>query len=565
MSAPQEKMDRPWRLVGIIAPGIAIALIARLLAANGVSELEDTKVITASGVGCLAIGLGLCLIASRRDRFDISLWSLSVSTALAFAAVTWISPPFVEDTRVWDNNQQAALAFVGLGVGFVIAGIIALAMVRRRPTPTIALTLIAAVLVVAASTLWLRSEWEGIAILAVAFATLLLAWDRSPRRERVFAQPDNPPRTSRAALTLTVFVLSGTAIQLYISRDGVPRGLPAVVLSGVLVVTAFTSIYRLRRELQNRETKLSEWRSWTREVRTNDFQDELEGFSATPPVFDLPSHPELDIPSVQDEITVPLEVPIPEVVPAAIVETPAAIIVETPEPAPASDVEVPRINLPRVDGPIDEPAPMEASAFATEIGGPGIPEPAPLPPSFEPEASPIPAPPLVADGDGPKPATIANGHATSASPGTPAIGAKSELQSWLTAEVDSPPNERLFLAIETITLAQHDALTPAEQQRLRAATAVALRSAEPDAELISWIDGPYFVLAYRSISNRELNTINKRMQRLLHSTVDDFELQGTLAMLRSDEDTGLDSLIDEAVIGLIQSRQIEAATRRATS
>lgn len=546
-----EVMDRPWRL-GIVGVGVGIGLIARLLAANDVGELTSSSVSICIALSCAMTGTGLALTATQRDRFDTSLWWLAASTAMAYAALTWISPPFTDTTDTWDNTQQATLALIGLGVGLLIAGIVALALVRRIPTLTIALTLLSGTFALAANTVFLRSEWGGIVLLAIAFGLVLIAWDRSPRREEHFEAPSAGPRTSRAGLSLAVVVLCGTGLQLWISRGGVPRGLPALLVCCALIVTAFSSMYRVRREFQRRETPLSEWTSWMHEIRTNDFQEELEGFAiGTVPIsFDLPHHPELDVPSIPG--------PVP-----AVTERDIAAFTPTQVPAPVDGI--PRISVPEPD--IWEETRQKADQRAGRSPGS---EPivdwsaATRWATTEPETATLPG--VFSTQIGlPLPSSEAATPIPDAQP-APAIDDIADLERWLAADSIDPSADRLFVAIEAMALDQHDAFDAETRSRLRAWIAATLRSAEPDAELVATIDGPYFMLVYRSMPQNQLMALNKRLRRILRQPINEaLALNGTLAMLRPASTVELDELVDEAVIGLIQARQIEAASRPATN
>ena len=222
-----ETLPRPYRL-GVVGLGAAVGLFGRLMAANGFGDVTSRPFTLTAAATSAVMGFGLLLMAAERDRFGLPLAWISAVTALAWGALNWISPPFASSVTVWSKPDQDVLSVLGVGNGLLVAGVVALAFVRRGPTISVAATMVGAVMALATNTLLLRNEWPAIMTLGVAFALILLAWDRSPRIERAFAVPDNPPRVSRAALSFISVALCGTAIQLWVSRTSIPRSTPAI-------------------------------------------------------------------------------------------------------------------------------------------------------------------------------------------------------------------------------------------------------------------------------------------------------------------------------------------------
>lgn len=555
-----ESLARPFRL-GLVGLGAAIGLFVRLLAANGFGELNSRPLMLGAAATSAVMGLGLLLVAAERDRFGAPLAWISGITAVAWGALNWISPPFASSVTVWSQPDQAVLAVLGIGNGLLLAGIVALACVRRHPTMTVAALLVASVLALAANSIVLREEWASIICLGIAFALILLAWDRSPRRELTFTRPDNPSRVSRAALSFVSVALCGTAIQLWTSRTDIPRSIPAVLVCALLIIGAFASLVRVRREIEQRETTLSEWTSWAREIRTNDFRAEMQNFESdgSPSVdFDARSAIGTDgeaprklsfpgLSTVQadsndrdidsfgaDELaaaaaSVPSPAPVDpaELVPGATTTSGSSLPVPDLGPAEPSTDTPPAIQLPSADlAPKTTPLPHVAPAAAE------------LSPIEANEASGVFSSMLSADqAPAPPPATrvqIADLHA---------------LANWLSSPVAQARVMPLLVAIEAMSLDEFESL-PAEDAAVATEEIGSfLADTMPDADMVSWIDGPYFIVAHASKPDSELLAVNKDVLKSLKAT------DGTLALVRPAADAELSDVVDECVLGLLHARQ----------
>ena len=280
---PSESLGRPYRLSPIFV-GISLGMFSRLVVANGfVSQLESSGMTVVIGFSSAITGIGLLTVAAQRDRFGAPLAWITGITALAWGALNWMSPPFASSVTVWNNSRQAALALLGVGNGLLLAGLVVLAFVRRRATLTVAITMLASLATLLTNTVLLRQEWPAVGALGIAFGLMLLAWDRSPRHEPIFVEPERAPRISRAALSLISVALTGTALQHWVGRDVIPRALPAVLLCLPLIAGAFASLIRVRREIEKRDTAFSEWRAWWRESRSTDFRAEMANFEPEEP------------------------------------------------------------------------------------------------------------------------------------------------------------------------------------------------------------------------------------------------------------------------------------------
>ena len=565
-----EALAKPFRL-GVIGVGIALGLFARMASANDIlGDLGDRSLLLISAATSLIVGIGLALTAAERDRFGAPLVWLTAITGLSWGALNWLSPPFDDTVTVWSNPDQAVLAAVGVGNGVLLAGLVALAFVRRGPTLTVAATLFAALATLVGNTLLLREQWPGILAIAIAFALFLLAWDRSPRREKRFVPPEQPPRVSRAALSFISVALCGTALQLWISRTDIPRSLPAIALSVVLICGAFASMVRVRREIEQRETTLSEWTSWMREIRTNDFRSEIETFDSStdaatfdprPPIgYDGEAPRKLSFPNLV------VTDPKPTFVPAV-----------ADEPVPADDeLAAGSIELPVVDEPSLEitlpwadtatgvlPQADTTPATTSALGLPQADRPN-VDVTAEP-ATTLPRVGLTADQpdvaiDQPMPtdapaATEAASGAFSAmlgavdQPAAPTIAGLAALEAWLNSPTAPTRAHPLLVAIEAMSLDEFESLPPEDAAMARDEIGRYLADTLPDAELVAYIDGPYFITAYSSKPMSEVTALNKTVQAAVKGT------DGVHAFVRPGADASIDLIVDEAVIGILQARQ----------
>ena len=550
-----EALARPFRLA-LAGLGAALGLFSRLTAANGVGELNSRPLMLAAAVASALVGFGLLSIAAERDRFGPHLGWIAAVTAASWGALNWVSPPFDESVVAWSNSEQAVLALVGVGNGLLLAGLISLAFVRRWPTLTVAATMLCGVTALAANSLLLRQEWPAIIVLGLSFTFILLAWDRSPRREQTFVPPAESPRTSRAALSFVSVALCGTALQLWISRGDIPRAIPAVVLCGVLIIAAFASMIRVRREIEDRETTLSEWTSWMREIRHNDFRTEIENFNSS-----SPHKPGVD-----------------------------SIEAEAPRRLSFPNLAIPDTAIP--DTAIPDTTIADTAIYEAATYDPGAPDPV-TPDRVTPENSmshgagsdlEVPGEALLLQGDAHRPAddtlpsvsdpaapaamipaasvggAFSNRVATDAtsstyspltkSPGV-AITGLASLADWLTSAAASVRVTPLLVAVEALTLDEFESLSPQDAAMARDEIGRFLGDAMPTADLVAWIDGPYFIVAFASKPDEELIALNKAVLKALRPT------NGVLALLRPGPEPELDSIVDEAVMGLLQARRMQ--------
>ena len=576
-----ESLSRPFRL-GLIGVGAAIGLSVRLLAANGFGELNTRPVILGVALTSTVMGLGLLFMAAERDRFDPPLAWISAVTSLAWGALNWISPPFAESVTVWSKPDQAVLAALGAANGLMLAGIVALAFVRRRPTMTVAAVIVGSVFALAANTVVLRDQWPAIASLGIAFALILFAWDRSPRRELAFNRPDEASRVSRAALGFISVALCGTAIQLWTSRTDIPRAAPAVITCVVLIIAAFASLIRVRREIEQRETTLSEWTSWAREIRTNDFRAEIQNFESdrSPSIsFDtrtagadgeaprklsfpnlmIPDTGEMAIESIgADELAAAAADP-------GVAPTEAeSIIADTSESA--HDVSLPaqatapglglvadtgHVYASGVDSVPVEPDPRGAISTAELVAAPpALPRVEPVvsePQSAKPPTTPSSTAPVPAQASGVFSTMLANKDSEPAN--AVEIANLDALETWLSSPAAAARITPLLIAVEAMSLDEFESLPPADRAVATGEIGSFLADTVPDADLVSWIDGPYFIIALASKPDRNLIDTNKAVLKSLKSS------DGTLAFLRPRLNALLDDTVNECVMALFRARQ----------
>lgn|GEM_PF-1012984 len=591
-----EALSKPYRL-GLILFGIGIGLFSRLAAASDIATLDNSTIVIATAVSSGLVGLGLVLTAAERDRFGAPLAWMAVVTTLSWAALNWLSPPFAGSVTVWSQPDQLLLAIVGAGNGLLLAGLVALAFVRRRPTFTVAATLFAGVFTLAANSVLLRQEWTAIVVIGLAFAWALIAWDRSPRREPVYAAPDEAPRISRAALSFASVALCGTALQLWLSRTDIPRSLPAVGLCVVLIGAAFASMVRVRREIENRETALSEWASWMRETRSNDFRAEMENFESAPSTVAFDPRPSAGTaPEAPRKLSFS-NLTVPEVDDPAL---PATAPFVTPDPAPGVTVPTtqattdpalretvwPAKPLSDIDSMIDAELAGHQGLVADNVTTPvaaGT-QPSSLPRADTalpghaaptvPDAARASASPLSSSGAfadallllGDQPDTVTSpsakgafssmlGDVAAATP-TMTVAGLDALDAWLHAPAAGSRHRPLLVAVEAMTLDEYESLPPGDAAMATAEITSFLNDAMPAAELVSWIDGPYFIAALASVPHEELGALNSQVLKQLRPT------NGVLAMLRPSTDSALDDLVDEAVLALLQARRLSTSTGR---
>lgn len=540
-TAITESLSRPFRL-GLVGLGAAVGLFVRLLATNGFGELDTRPVILGVAVTSAAMGLGLLLMAAERDRFGPALAWISAVTSLAWGALNWISPPFAESVTVWSKPDQATLAALGVGNGLMLAGIVALALVRRRPTMTVAAVMVGSVFALATNTIVLRDEWPAIISLGIGFALILLGWDRSPRCELTFERPDEPPRISRAALSFVSVALCGTAIQLWTSRTDIPRSTPAVIVCALLIIAAFASLIRVRREIEQRETTLSEWTSWAREIRTNDFRAEMQNFESVGapsisfdarsagadgeaprklsfPNLSIPDTGELAVDSIgADELAAAAaDLGVAPADATSIVLDTSGLVADVVLPA---KTEVPTLSLVADTAPVGVPqvgsAPSSAAPVPPEPGG-----------AF---SSKLPG-------------------EISATTEVIQIAHVDALEAWLGSPAAAARTTPLLVAIEAMSLDEFESLPPVDRAMATNEIGSFLADTMPDADLVTWITGPYFIVAHASKPDSELSGLNKAALKSLKAT------DGTLALLRPRLDAQLDEIIDECMVGLHRARQ----------
>ncbi len=217
------------------------------------------------------------------------------------------------------------------------------------------------------------------------------------------------------------------------------------------------------------------------------------------------------------------------------------------------------------EAPGVEPA-VEARTEATPVEQPVSPAPiAPVAPQLS--VPDVPPPAVVA------PPPAAASAPTSASspfsswlgqPGSvPSIGSIGDVAAWL-ATASGPT--RLVVAVETMSLADFDELPAEVSAAANAAMLERLGALTTAPDLVAAIDGPYLMAAWNHVGSDRLVEINRIVLDAMSTPVPTEHgavgLTGTLALLRPAEDATLDALIDQAIHGLVQARQLEALAAR---
>ena len=517
-----EAMARPWRLaIGFV--GVTVGLLARLLVANGVSEITADPVVLAAAAASALVGLGLTALAAERDRLGAPGLVLVLACGLALGAQQWISPDFADGTLEWNDDGQLALAALGFGNGLLLGGIVSLAFVRRASTPSVVASLAAGVLVLVANATFLRQQWPAIMATAAAFGVLLLAWDRAPRHEPVFRPGSEAPRIARAILSLTTGATAGAALLIWSSRgqDDVGRSMPAVATALAMIAVAILGLTRLRRGIRQRRTTQPEWAAWMREMSGDEPQSELGQVGSAAwgpgyPTADLPrplSFPDL---RVDDEPDIDAPSP-PEIRPP---ETPQ---LETPPP----ETPVPETPAPPAEDEPEERTPREPVFVLLRR---------------EPEAPPR----------QPEPGSGAFSEAAGTSP----VATLPDLAAWL-AENDG--RERLVLAVEAMSLDDYDQLPPEVSGATTSALVEAIADRQPRPAVVAPVDGPYLLAGFDDADLATITALHREAGRMVRQPIETAQgtvgLTGAVAVVRPAEGSSLDDMIDAAIAGLIQAHR----------
>jgi len=127
------------------------------------------------------------------------------------------------------------------------------------------------------------------------------------------------------------------------------------------------------------------------------------------------------------------------------------------------------------------------------------------------------------------------------------------LEQWLHSPDAEDRDEPLLVAIEAMSLDEFESLPSEDAAMARDEIGSYLVDTMPDADLVAYIDGPYFIAAYATMPMRVINTLNAGVQRTLKAT------QGVHAFLRVGPEVSIDTVVDEAVMGILRARQHEAA------
>lgn len=588
-----ETMDRPWRLA-ILGLGAWFGLGPWLVVVNGRSTLSAPIVSIAACLAALLVGLGLLSIANQRDRLGPTTNLLSAGVGVAYAALVWLNPSPLAGVDRWSLSHRVLSTSGAFAAGLLLAGVICMATIRRSPTLAAALSILAGVLVLAAVTVVRGNEWTGVVLFASAFFLILAAWDRSPRREVAFDRPPEDPRAVRACLSLLILALSGTAIDFARHGDNRTSGAgTGITVALMLIALALVVLFRLRSDIEDRDTRLSDWRSWMREIRTNEFRGGFEQMSRSPassidaPFADLgaPLPPEseqhVSQPPANDTANDAAEI---DPSPIQRNDEAGTTTIAPPDASPEWPFDFEASSEPP-SPPLDTTSPSGSFDFATAAGADEPPtDQVPVathasitadPPRWADDnpAAEVPAikiPRIEDENETDLPKVELYRAPRPTGTGTFSVFAQPEplrlevpnaeaLATWLDANQDQ---DTLFIAVECMYLTSFTSLSEAYQTRVIAEVADRLRRLTPSPDPVAWIDGPYLIGAVRPFQRSDILALNRQLQALLDDTLtfDDVEipLRGTLALLTPRATISFAELLDDAVSGLIQARNLES-------
>ena len=120
-----------------------------------------------------------------------------------------------------------------------------------------------------------------------------------------------------------------------------------------------------------------------------------------------------------------------------------------------------------------------------------------------------------------------------------------------------------------MSLADFDELPTEVSQAATVAMLERLASMTPPPVKVTAIDGPYLMVGWDDVDRDRLAEINRAILDAMSTPVPTefgaVGLTGTLALLRPGSGATLDDLIDQAIQGLVQARQLEARAAEGAS
>ncbi len=577
--ASTETMDRPWRLF-FIGLGAAGALATRLLAANSFWEFNSTNATVGLAVSAAIAGLGLLLVTGQRDNVGWQSGVLAATTGLAFAGLYSLSPGAAATGL--SETDQTLLALSGASAGILLAGILALGLVRRVPTLSIVLLMVAGLMLFASSTLLRFDTWPSIGLTATSFAATLFAWDRSPRREPRYVSSQQPARTIRSVLCLATIAIGLTSVQLWYA-DG--RNLPrASIVLGVIIVTVCVAAglaIRLLSETKRERVTTGEWSSWFTQIRANQF-DAIDYPTASASHAMAAAAVEAQRPtSARAKRGRPTRKGKSRRARAEQKEqtesgfdwgdtdpnpnwTPADL---APQPTPGPTAVFGSLTM-----AVDATDAASSAARLEALWGTNTPTPVVHAEPQKPlvESSSLFASATPATSTKPAPRAFTNLLSAANSPGAtvkpdpvPGIAGPDEFAAWLQLLQDAPDQwaRRMFIAVEVVGIHEYDQFTEAQRSATAIATIGALNELRPAPAKVARIDGPYFILMIEDLTTNQIVDINRHLHHLFKGTIATndgiVQLDGTLAMLRTAGSVTFDNLVGDAVEGLVQARRLD--------
>jgi hypothetical protein len=142
-----------------------------------------------------------------------------------------------------------------------------------------------------------------------------------------------------------------------------------------------------------------------------------------------------------------------------------------------------------------------------------------------------------------------------------ATGTIDDLAAWLRTHPLGDAT-RLVAAIETMSLADFDELPAEVSSSATAAMMDRLGLVAPSPQLVATVDGPYLLVAWDALGHHRFVEINRVLLDAMSTPVETehgaVALTGTLALLQPGDGATIDEVIDQAIQGLVQARQLEA-------
>lgn len=266
----------PWFLLGA---GIIATLLLRALIQFDILAASSAAATVLPAVTMAAGAVGAFRLAASRDALHRPVWIDAARAIVAIACFASMFPGFRSGTPTWDTAQQIQFTLEAASFGALFAAIAALALVRRPHSPSTGAFIVASVLLLAQGIAGQLAQLAPLLLLALALGALVASWLDRARPERPWSTPQDAIRSPRWVLSFVAAGVAGTAIELWVYGGRASRSLPGVIVMGLVILGSLVSAFGLRRELAGDEGVVSEWISWRREIRDNEFEAALLGYA----------------------------------------------------------------------------------------------------------------------------------------------------------------------------------------------------------------------------------------------------------------------------------------------